>query len=273
LLNFPIERFGPQHDRPTFSCGNEPLDRYFHERIRKDLEAKVAAAYVLTDGPAVLDYYTLSAHSVERDVLPEEVVSKLKLPKYPLLPVTLMGRLAVDRKYHCEGLGEILLLNVVERIYVHSSQIASFAFVVDAKESAVQFYGKYGFLKLPKGERSPYLKISRILPKMPFFLGWPALSALAPSAGAAGSSPDAAGSVDARRTLAGLSPGGGLGESQPAICIAPPPCKLQDSTGCDPSIKYSVFTCGHEAVANSPDSGSICTLVTPAGGDHSLTFL
>jgi len=169
LLNFPIERFGPQHDRPAFSCGNEPLDRYFHERIRKDVEAKVAAAYVMADGPAVVGYYTLSAHSVERDVLPEEVISKLKLPKYASLPVALMGRLAVDRKYQGKGLGEILLLNAMERTYIHSSQVASFAFVVDAKESAVEFCRKYGFLQLPKGERMflPMATIKKLLGSVP----------------------------------------------------------------------------------------------------------
>jgi len=94
----------------------------------------------MADGPAVLGYYTLSAHSMERGALPEEVVKKLKLPKYPLIPATLMGRLAVDLKYQGRRLGEILLMDGLERSYVHSSQVASFAVVVDAKENAVEFY-------------------------------------------------------------------------------------------------------------------------------------
>jgi predicted N-acetyltransferase YhbS len=153
LLNFPIVPFGPQHDRPNFRCGNEALDRYFHERIRKEVEARVAAAFVMSDGPAVLGYYTLSAHSMERGALPEEVVKKLKLPKYPLIPATLMGRLAVDLKYQGRRLGEILLMDGLERSYVHSSQVASFAVVVDAKENAVEFYRRYGFLQLAPGLR------------------------------------------------------------------------------------------------------------------------
>jgi hypothetical protein len=118
LLNFPIELFGPQHDRPNFRSGNEALDRYFHERIRKDVEAKVAAAFVMADGPAVPGYYTLSSHSIERDALPEEVVKKLKLPKYPLIPATLMGRLAVELKYQGGRVGEILLMDGLDRSYV-----------------------------------------------------------------------------------------------------------------------------------------------------------
>lgn len=107
----------------------------------------------MADGPAVLGYYTLSSHSIERNALPEEVVRKLKLPKYPLIPATLMGRLAVDLKYQGQRLGEILLMDGLERSYVHSSQVASFAVVVDAKENAVEFYRRYGFLQLPLGLR------------------------------------------------------------------------------------------------------------------------
>jgi GNAT superfamily N-acetyltransferase len=150
---FPIEPFGQQHDRQNFGCGNEALDRYFKERIRKEVEAGVAAAFVMANGPSVLGYYTLSAHSIEHSALPEAVVKKLKLPPYPLIPTTLMGRLAVDLKYQGQGLGEILLMDGLERSYVHSSQVGSFAVVVDAKENAVEFYRRYGFLQLPPGKR------------------------------------------------------------------------------------------------------------------------
>ncbi len=169
MPNFPIEPFGPQHDRPNFRCGHEALDRYFHERVRKEVEARVAAAFVMADGPVVLGYYTLSAHSIERDVLTDEIVKKLKLPKYPLIPTTLMGRLAVDLKYQGQRLGEILLMDGLERSYVHSSQVASFAVVVDAKDSAVEFYRKYGFLQLPPGLRMfvPMETIKRLVGSPP----------------------------------------------------------------------------------------------------------
>lgn len=153
MPNFPIEPFGPQHDRPNFSCGNEALDRYFQERVRKEVDAKVAAAFVMADGPTVLGYYTLSAHSIERQSLPEDIVKKLKLPKYEFIPATLMGRLAVDLKYQGQRIGEILLMDGLQRSYLQSSQVASFAVVVDAKKNAVEFYRRYGFLELPQGQR------------------------------------------------------------------------------------------------------------------------
>lgn len=153
MPGFPIERFGPHHDRQNFRCGNEALDRYFRERVRKDVEAEVAAAFVMADGLSVLGYYTLSAHSIERGDLPETVTRKLKLPKYPLIPATLMGRLAVDVRFQGQRLGEILLMDGLERSCLHSGQVASFAVVVDAKENAVEFYRRYGFLQMPPGRR------------------------------------------------------------------------------------------------------------------------
>jgi predicted GNAT family N-acyltransferase len=129
------------------------LDRYFHERIRRDVEASVAAAFVMADGPKVLGYYTLSAHHLERSSLPEEIVRKLKLPKCPFVPASLMGRLAVNCDQQGKGVGRILLLDGLERSWINSKQVAAFAVVVDAKEGAVQFYLNYGFLRLPAGQR------------------------------------------------------------------------------------------------------------------------
>jgi predicted GNAT family N-acyltransferase len=64
-----------------------------------------------------------------------------------------MGRLAVDLKYQGQRFGEILLMDGLERSYLHSSQVASVAVVVDAKENAVEFYRRYGFERLPTGNR------------------------------------------------------------------------------------------------------------------------
>jgi len=59
----------------------------------------------------------------------------------------------VDLKYQGQRIGEILLMDGLQRSYVQSSQVASFAVVVDAKENAMEFYRRYGFLELPQGQR------------------------------------------------------------------------------------------------------------------------
>ena len=160
-MNFAIEPFGQHHDRQGFNCGNEPLDRYFKERIRKDVEAGVAAAFVMADGPSVLGYYTLSSHNVKRESLPEEVIKKLKLPRYPFIPATLMGRLAVDLRYRGQRIGETLLVDGLRRSCVNAEQVASFAVMVDAKEDAVEFYRRYGFIQLP-GSNQMFLPMKTV---------------------------------------------------------------------------------------------------------------
>jgi predicted GNAT family N-acyltransferase len=96
----------------------------------------------------VKGYFTLSSASILKDLIPEDIRSKL--PAYQNLPVTLLGRLAVDNDYKGQGLGEFLLLDALRKSYEISSIIGSMAVVVDTIDaSAVKFYQKFGFNFLP----------------------------------------------------------------------------------------------------------------------------
>ena len=110
----------------------------------------MAVVFVLTpDGKTIAGFYTLSQYTVELDAVPEEIAKKL--PKYPLVPATLVGRLAVSVKYRGQRLGERLLMDALHRCLMGSRQLASAAVIVDAKDDvAVAFYKKYGFLELPQ---------------------------------------------------------------------------------------------------------------------------
>jgi GNAT superfamily N-acetyltransferase len=110
----------------------EPLDRYFQTQAAQEARRKIAAPFVLVlkDG-SLAGYYTLSSTAVRLPELPEAVVRKL--PRYPLIPATLLGRLAVDHRYQGRGYGRFLL-----------------AVNVDAKnEGAKRFYERESFLPFP----------------------------------------------------------------------------------------------------------------------------
>ena len=142
-----VEALTKQHDRLGFSCGVEPLDRYLREQAGQDARKHVAAPFVLCEGKsnAVLGYYTLSALSVDVGAWPADAARKL--PKYPLVPATLLGRLAVDLRLRGKGAGEHLLMDALRRALEASREIASVAVVVDAKdESTVAFYRRYEFI-------------------------------------------------------------------------------------------------------------------------------
>jgi predicted GNAT family N-acyltransferase len=109
----------------------------------------VAAPFVAVRLPdtVVLGDCTLSASVLTLTDLPDELTRKL--PRDPQLPVTLLGRLAVDQSTKGKGLGEHLLLDALHRSLAHADQIAAMAVVVDAKdESAAAFYRHYGFIPL-----------------------------------------------------------------------------------------------------------------------------
>ena len=159
---FIVEPLSPRHDRANFSCGVEALDTYLHRYAGQDLRKRVAVPFVLTsDGTTVAGYYTLSQFSVELDVVPEDVAKKL--PKYPIVSATLLGRLAVASTFHGQKLGEMLLMDALHRCWELSKQIASAAVIVDAKDdAAASFYRRYGFLDLPKVARRLFLPMGTI---------------------------------------------------------------------------------------------------------------
>src|SRR5690348_17338816 len=100
---------------------------------------------VLPDGK-IVGYYTLSSTSVQLGELPAPVVRKL--PRYPLIPATLLGRLAVDRRQQGKGYGRFLLADALYR--AARSEIASFAVIVEAKDdNARRFYERESFLPFP----------------------------------------------------------------------------------------------------------------------------
>jgi predicted GNAT family N-acyltransferase len=149
LTSIVVEPLGRQHDRAAFQCGSYALDRYLEQQARQDADKRVAAPFFAVRPPdgRVLGYCTLSASVLTLAELPDELARKL--PRYLQLPVTLLGRLAVDQSTKGQGLGEHLLLYALQRSLAHAHQIAAMAVVVDAKdESAASFYRHFGFLTL-----------------------------------------------------------------------------------------------------------------------------
>ena len=142
-----VEALSRSHDRAGFSCGVEQLDRYLQAQAGQDARKHVAAPFVLCEGESntVLGYYTLSALSIHVGEWPANVARKL--PRYPAVPATLLGRLAVDLRLRGKGAGEHLLMDALRRAFEASREVASVAVVVDAKdEKATAFYRRYDFI-------------------------------------------------------------------------------------------------------------------------------
>lgn len=152
-LKFSIEPLAKHHNRTDFSCGNPQLDRYLQNSASQDLKRNIAVPYVAIDleSDRIIGYYTLSMTSINLGELPNSLAKKL--PRYPLVGVTLLGRLAVSENYRGLGWGKLLVLDALYKSLETSKQVASFAVIVDAiNEQAIAFYQRFDFQSFPQAK-------------------------------------------------------------------------------------------------------------------------
>lgn len=165
LQNIAIRPFEPSVNRKSFRCASEALTRYFRQPVGQDVKRRLTSCFVavLPDG-TVAGYYTLAAASIDISLLPSEETAKL--PKYPLIPCVLLGRLAVDERFTGHGLGRVLLADAVIRSA--RMEVAAYALTVDAKdETAAAFYRNMGFKPLVEQSLKLFLKLDRCFTRSP----------------------------------------------------------------------------------------------------------
>ncbi|HWY74060.1 MAG TPA: GNAT family N-acetyltransferase, partial [Verrucomicrobiae bacterium] len=136
-----------KHRRNDFSCEAPELTEFLRKRALKEMESRASACFVLVpddDMGRIAGYYTLSAATVSLAKLHADLAKRL--PRYPDLPATLLGRLARDQAFRGSGLGGILLTSALRRALENTVVIGSVAVVTDPiDERAAVFYRRYGF--------------------------------------------------------------------------------------------------------------------------------
>jgi GNAT superfamily N-acetyltransferase len=159
---FVFEPLGSTHDRAAFSCEEPILENYLKTQARQDVSKKLAAVYIMTmDGKTIAGFYTLSQYSILSGEIPEEITRKLT--KHDQIPATLIGRLARHASYRGTGAGDLLLVDALQRCLVISTQTASWAVVVEAKnDRGADFYKKFGFEAFPSHPLKLFLPTATI---------------------------------------------------------------------------------------------------------------
>jgi len=149
-MNFQIRSLDAAAQTSGFDCGEKVLDEYLQRYASQDIKRGVARVFIACpthQAQRVAGFYTLSASSIGADTLPEKL--RKRLPRYPV-PVALLGRLAVSRFFHGQGLASILLADACKRVTAASETLAVTAIIVDAKSpKAATFYQHFGFIELP----------------------------------------------------------------------------------------------------------------------------
>ena len=142
-----VERLRPDHKIKGFDCGREELNRYLLRYAWQNQQAGAAQTYVGLVRDSVTGYHTLAAGQVSREEAPERLTKGLA--RHPV-PVMLLARLAVDRRWHGQGVGKALLKDAMQRTLQAADIVGIRALAVHAKdEEARTFYQKFDFVPSP----------------------------------------------------------------------------------------------------------------------------
>jgi GNAT superfamily N-acetyltransferase len=145
----PPERLANQHNVAGFRCGHDALDDWLLRQARGS-EGRSARTYVVTTADRVVGYYCLAAGSISRVALPS---AALRRNQPAVVPIVLLGRLAVDLTFAGRGIGGALLKDAIKRGLAAAEIIGARAILVHAiDERAALFYRKFGFVPSPTSQ-------------------------------------------------------------------------------------------------------------------------
>ena len=142
-----IRRLEEFDELESFDCGDEPLNNYLKRHAWTNQEkSSIGVTYVAIEESLpriVLGYFTLATSSIPRDSLPKKHVRGL--PPYDL-PLILLARLAVDKRFSGKGLGHALISEAIKIILRVANEVGCRCIITDAYRDKVDWYARYGFI-------------------------------------------------------------------------------------------------------------------------------
>jgi GNAT superfamily N-acetyltransferase len=158
----PPELLNAAHAIVDFDSGNSTLDEWLKQRALKNAAEGASRTYVVCAGVTVVGYYCLANGAVASAAATGRVRRNMPDP----IPVMVIGRLAIDRRWQGQGLGRSLLRDAILRT-LQAAEIAGIrAILVHAiSDEAKQFYLNCGFSVSPIEPMTLMLKISDAIGK------------------------------------------------------------------------------------------------------------
>ena len=143
------EPISPKHDRKAFDCGDPALNEFLQRYARQSHDlggAKTILAIHDADNKTVLGFYSVAPGAIAYAETPE--VIRRGLARHDV-PGFRLARLAVDRRWHGQGLGGQLLAAAARRCLQAAQSVGGVVLIIDAKNSrAAGWYASYGALTL-----------------------------------------------------------------------------------------------------------------------------
>jgi GNAT superfamily N-acetyltransferase len=139
-------RIDASHDLTRFDCATPDLNDWLVRQALKNEESGASRTYVVCHGGMVIAYYCLAAGAVNRAEAPKRMQRNMPNP----VPVMVLGRLGVDRRYQGQGIGRAILRDAIQRV-LHAAEIVGIkAVLVHAiSQGARRFYLAQDFLESP----------------------------------------------------------------------------------------------------------------------------
>lgn len=146
------------HELELFDSGVASLDDWLKRRARANQSGGASRTYVVAEGHRVAGYYCLASGAVTTLDAPGNVRRNMPDP----IPVTVLGRMAVDRRWQGAGLGAALLQDAVLRTAQAAEIIGIRGLLVHAISYAAKaFYEHHGFLASPTHPMTLVLSMKR----------------------------------------------------------------------------------------------------------------
>jgi len=144
-----IRRLEESDEVEGFDCGDEPLNNYLKRHAwTNQQKVSIGVTYAAADESAprtVLGYFTLATSSVPRERFPKKFVRGL--PPYDL-PLILLARLAVDKRFSGRGLGHAMIAEALKITLRVADEVGCRCIITDAYPDKAGWYARYGFLPL-----------------------------------------------------------------------------------------------------------------------------
>lgn len=130
----------------NFDSSESSLDDWLKKRALKNQASDASRCFVIGNDNKVIGYYSLSAGAISHEAAPKTMRRNMPNP----MPVLLLGRLAIDKNYHNQGLGSALLRDAMIRAVSVAGDAGVFAILIHAlSEQAKRFYLSRGFVESP----------------------------------------------------------------------------------------------------------------------------
>jgi GNAT superfamily N-acetyltransferase len=140
------EPLADHHELAAFNSGVPALDDWLKRRALANQVSGASRSFVVCDRELVVGYYALASGAVNAAAAPGRFRRNMPEP----IPVAILGRLAVDRTYHGQGIGRALFRDSALRVMQAADAIGIRGVLVHAiSEEAKTFYLALGFSESP----------------------------------------------------------------------------------------------------------------------------